>query len=155
MLSVEILTFRGDLVLDVHNFNKITSKDVDFQVEVDESRKTSLLFRIQRLLRPVFFVANAIDNFVQRYVPRNEPKQRKYSMLPTTEAVKIHVQRYELQNPKCRKSEKKKSEGMIHESVEGENVSSNAIVVSPVVANTIVVNVQTKYPVSVWSMVFF
>jgi hypothetical protein len=136
MLSVEILTYKPHLVLDVHGFEKITSKDIEFQVDVYRSRKKkskrfSLLSKIKKVAKVIVSVAKSIDRFIQRFIPRNEASHRKYSELPTAESVKIHVQRYEKRM----------------------KLRADPVLKNGVCADATVVNVKTKYPVSIWRKV--
>jgi hypothetical protein len=136
MYSVEILTSQPQLILDIHQFEKVTSKDIEFQVDVykEKSKRFWLISGMKMVVKPVTLVAKSIDRFIQRYIPRNEPFHRKYSQFPTAESVKIHVQRYEKKIKKKRPLFK-------------------FIPLNEARADIAVVNVKTTYPVSVWRKV--
>lgn len=97
MFTVEIITQNHELLLDPRNFDRVVSRTVEFQVEVDKKKsKSSFLKFLKAFYFPFLLVSRIIMSIVHHYIPVNEPSQRSFSDLPTSDSVKLITQRYEI-----------------------------------------------------------
>lgn len=112
-LSIEIITQTPEILLDPRDFNKFVSRTVEFQVDVDERKRShsKLLFLLKTVSLPFLYISRLINRFISVYIPTNEPSERFFSDLPSLDSIKLITQRYEIEKKPANKIKKKKNQG--------------------------------------------